>query len=137
MIRESTNREMRRSTLDDAQSRLVLVVEDDEDLRGTLAALLVIAGYRVETARDGSVAWDRLQLEPVPHAVVVDLNMPRIDGFALRDRMRAEQRTVAVPIVFCTARDVAADQLQGCALVRKPFDTDHLLSVLSGAMRLP
>lgn len=110
---------------------LVLVADDDADIRELVALRLGRAGYRVETAADGLEAFDRA-VELRPDLVVLDVSMPGADGFETSRRMRGDPRTAHIPVVFLTARTRDEDVLTGYArggdgYVTKPFEPQELL----------
>jgi two-component system, OmpR family, phosphate regulon response regulator PhoB len=110
---------------------LVLVADDDADIRELVAIRLARAGYRVETARDGLEAF-ALAVELRPDLVVLDVSMPVQDGFETSRRLRADPRTRHVPVIFLTARTREADivtgyQRGGDGYVTKPFEPQELL----------
>jgi DNA-binding response OmpR family regulator len=80
---------------------LVLVVEDEDDVRELYAAELAAAGFMVLEAPDGSTAIEKA-LQFGPHAVVLDLTLPGIDGFKVARRLRSDDRTHEVAIVALT-----------------------------------
>jgi CheY-like chemotaxis protein len=81
---------------------LVLVVDDDELTRDVYAAELASAGFMVLEADSGASALEKA-LQFGPHAVVLDLMLPEIDGFKVARRLRTDDRTRDVPIVALTA----------------------------------
>ncbi|MGO9836230.1 MAG: response regulator [Polyangiaceae bacterium] len=81
---------------------LVLVVEDEDDVRELYAAELASAGFMVLEAPDGATAVEKA-LQFGPHAIVLDLTLPGIDGFKVARRLRADDRTHDVAIVALTA----------------------------------
>lgn len=78
------------------------MVEDHPDTVAYLAKRLQQAGYQALVARNGEEAWTRVRQE-LPDAVVMDVNLPLMDGDEVARRMRAEARTARTPIVFVTA----------------------------------
>ncbi len=80
----------------------ILVVDDDADFREALCEVLSAAGYPVEQAGDGAQALARVA-EEVPGIILLDLKMPGIDGWGVMERLRADQRTAAVPILILSA----------------------------------
>jgi DNA-binding response OmpR family regulator len=80
---------------------LVLVVEDEDDVRELCAAELAAAGFMVLEAPDGSTAIEKA-LQFGPHAVVLDLTLPGIDGFKVARRLRSDDRTREVAIIAVT-----------------------------------
>lgn len=110
---------------------LILVADDDADIRELVALRLQRAGYRVEMAADGLEAFDRA-VELVPDLIVLDVSMPGADGFETSRRLRGDPRTAHVPVVFLTARTRDEDVLTGYArggdgYVTKPFEPQELL----------
>src|ERR1700722_18462864 len=81
---------------------LVLIVEDEDSLRELYAAELAAAGFMVLEAADGASGIERA-LQFGPHAVVVDLMLPGIDGFKVARRLRSDDRTRDIAIVALTA----------------------------------
>ena len=111
---------------------LVLVADDDADIRDLVAMRLVRASYRVATAKDGLEAFERA-VELRPDLVVLDVGMPGQDGFETSRRLRADPRTTHIPIVFLTARTREVDVMAGYArggdgYVTKPFAPQELLA---------
>ena len=85
----------------------VLIADDDPDQRQLYAAYFAWRGFRVRTASDGEIAVLRA-LESVPDVVIMDLSMPRVDGWEATRRLRSDPRTAHVPIVACTAHAFGA-----------------------------
>ena len=91
-------------------SASVLVVDDDPAVRSALRRALEMDRYRVEAAEDGQIALDRLDDERFD-AVVLDLNMPNVDGLEVCRKLRADGNMV--PILMLTARDAIDDRVEG------------------------
>jgi CheY-like chemotaxis protein len=110
----------------------VLVVEDDAVIRGMLVDFLELEGYTVRSAADGSEALAVLGDWP-PDLILLDLMMPRMDGWQFRAAQRALPGLGDVPVVVLSAgRDLAerTAALAPAAVIRKPFDLDEVLTVL-------
>jgi DNA-binding response OmpR family regulator len=112
-----------------ARGRIV-VVDDDPDLVRAVTAVLEADGYRVEGARDQREAL-RAVLEDPPALVVLDVNMPGLDGWELCDILRRQSHTRDVPVLFLTGRtdvrdQITAMQVGGSDYVTKPFRTEEL-----------
>lgn len=123
---------------DPAARPLVLLAEDNPDLRGYLAGFLA-EHYRVAAAADGDIALQLARAEP-PDLVVTDLMMPNRDGVGLATALRSDSGMAGVPIVFLTARASDADRIAGLAggadhYLTKPFDSRVLLAQLGAALR--
>jgi CheY-like chemotaxis protein len=121
-----------------ADRNRVLVVEDEPIIRRCLEEGLIDAGFEVVTAHNGAVALDRMGQHP-PHAVLLDLLMPVMDGLEfLRERQQRPQ-LAAVPVVVLSAgglealRDAVA--LRATAALSKPVDLDVLSAVLEHVLR--
>jgi len=116
---------------------LVLLVEDDRDLAASVLEYLEADGYECDHAADGKAALELLQAQAYA-AIVLDVNLPRMDGFALCKAMR--EAGVATPCLMLTARDSLADKLAGFRsgtddYLVKPFDMAELSARL-GALSL-
>lgn len=112
--------------------RRALVVDDDDMVAELVRLGLETQGIEVVTAADGHEAEERLT-EMVPDVVVSDINMPRMDGFALVSRLRADPLTRNVPLIFLTSLDSSEDVARGLRLgaddyVRKPFLLDEVVA---------
>jgi len=114
----------------------ILVVDDDAGVRTVLERILTGAGYQVEQAADAFQALDRLDALP-PDALILDLKMPGMDGFALLDNLR--QRGLAVPVVVLTGHGdefTSRECLEAgaAAYLTKPPDRADLLLAMRGAV---
>jgi two-component system, chemotaxis family, chemotaxis protein CheY len=120
----SSERELGRC-LRDAPKCTVLVIDDDEEIRSALAEILEISGYDVAVAADGQEGVDLLAIGLAPAAIVLDLMMPRMDGWTFLTVLRADPRLHDVPVLVTSA--VAGEQPPGAdAWLQKPFDLTQL-----------
>jgi DNA-binding response OmpR family regulator len=108
----------------------IVVVDDDPALVRAVTAVLEADGYRVEGARDQREAL-RAVLEDPPALVVLDVNMPGLDGWELCDILRRQSHTRDVPVLFLTGRtdvrdQITAMQVGGSDYVTKPFRPEEL-----------
>jgi DNA-binding response OmpR family regulator len=112
----------------------VLVVDDDDDLRETLAALLSASGHHVAVAANGEVALRWLaNTSELPDVILLDWMMPRMDGLEFRKRQRQDARLAAIPVVLMTAAHggrVPLDEIAADAVLHKPNSLIELLRVL-------
>jgi chemosensory pili system protein ChpA (sensor histidine kinase/response regulator) len=115
-----------------AQPPLVMVVDDSLTVRKITSRLMAREGYRVETAKDGVDALEKMN-DILPDVVLLDVEMPRMDGFELARVMRNDTRLKGVPIIMITSR--TADKHRNHALeigvnvyMGKPFQEAVLLS---------
>lgn len=120
-----------------AQHARILLVEDDPALRATLAEVLEERGYEVHCAGNGRQALDALGHAPVPAAILLDLAMPVMDGWAFRRAQQRDPRLAAIPtIVLSASLGVDGRQFDGpapAAALAKPFDLNRLLDALRRA----
>jgi two-component system OmpR family response regulator len=110
---------------------LVLVVEDDPDLGDTIVSFLKEEGLDAKLARDGDQAM-RLVDQLNPSAMILDLMMPRRDGFSVLRELRADGRITNLPVIVVTAifglsERLYATELGAADYVTKPFELDELL----------
>jgi two-component system cell cycle response regulator DivK len=112
-------------------SPFIFVVEDDPDTRDLYAQYFALQGLRVETASDGPSAL-RMIVTLVPDVIVMDLSLPRLHGWEVTRRLKADPRTSRIPVVVCTGYLTGGSTEQeleaGCdAYVLKPCTPDALL----------
>ena len=91
----------------------ILIVEDDEDLVRLSTHWLEREGYDVEHAPDGETALEILKSEPLPALVLLDVMLPKIDGFELLRRIRTDRRTKTLPVVMVTSFSRDRDAARG------------------------
>lgn len=118
----------------DRERPLVLVADDNEDIRDLLATRLSTRGFEVTTASDGQEALE-LALTVHPDIALLDWVMPIIQGHELCVKLKADPRTADIPVVMLTARGEEEDRLLGLdlgadAYLVKPFDIDELVGTL-------
>ncbi len=118
----------------EASGSVVLVVDDSVTMRKATGRLLERQGYKVLSARDGVEAMQLLQ-ELTPDLMLLDVEMPRMDGFEVTRQVRASERLRALPIVMITSR--SGDKHRNKALelgvdhyLGKPYQEEHLLAVV-------
>ena len=115
---------------------LVLVIDDDADIRRSLARELEIAGYQTLAAADGTEGRELFE-QHHPDLVVTDLTMPRVDGFSVISAVRRNDRT---PVVVLSVRGEDEDKVRALDLgaddyVTKPFGPEELLARVRVALR--
>jgi CheY-like chemotaxis protein len=110
-----------------SRSRLVLVVEDDEELRELVREALELNDYRVVVAQEGQQALDALARIGPPRFVLLDLLMPGMNGWEFLERMRARPELADVPVVVCSS--VPSEAPPGVRVMPKPLNFERLLSV--------
>jgi chemosensory pili system protein ChpA (sensor histidine kinase/response regulator) len=119
--------------------RSIMVVDDSLTVRRVTQRLLEREGYNVMLAKDGVDALEQLQ-GATPDLMLVDIEMPRMDGFDLTRNVRSDERTREVPIIMITSR--SADKHRNYALelgvnayFGKPFQEPVLLEAISGLLK--
>jgi chemosensory pili system protein ChpA (sensor histidine kinase/response regulator) len=117
----------------------IMVVDDSLTVRKIAGRLLERQGYLVVTARDGVEAMEKLQ-EFIPDAMLVDIEMPRMDGFDLTRNVRADARTAHVPIIMITSRTAEKHQKYAREIgvnhfLGKPFQEEDLLERIAGYLK--
>jgi len=111
----------------------VLVVDDDPVTRQLLRLHLQNAGYHVRLAEDAIVAGHAV-LKAAPDLVLLDVQMPYMDGYEFAAALKADPTTAATPIVFLTSHDDVDDRakkLGAAAYLKKPLTADRLLAVVA------
>jgi CheY-like chemotaxis protein len=107
----------------------ILIVEDDADIRETLASTLENFGYGVTTARNGREALELLaRLAPRPRLILLDMMMPVMGGLEFLAAQRADQDIARVPVVVVSAYSAVAQSAGAQEFLSKPVDLDDLLA---------
>ncbi|HEY9749418.1 MAG TPA: response regulator [Allocoleopsis sp.] len=112
----------------------VLVVDDLQSELERISSLLKGAGIDVVKAQDGEEAIQKIQHE-IPDLVILDVIMPRANGFEVIRELREDDKTKHLPIIICTQKNTDIDKIWGMeigadAYVTKPFDSQQLLSIV-------
>src|SRR3954464_11188992 len=117
----------------------VLVVEDDDALRGFVATSLELSGLEVAALSNGLDALTYLNQKPGPDLLVLDLVLPWVNGLEVLDNLRKDAALRALPVLVTTGTFITAQQFAGdpyISVLRKPFDERQLLvaveSMLAG-----
>ena len=109
----------------------VLVVDDDQVLRGLFTTLLSKKGFKVDTASDGRTAFDQIHRHNYS-VILLDLMMPDVNGFELLDRLERDSPALLEKVIVMTGASQRAirnlDTSRVWGLIRKPFDIDNLVS---------
>lgn len=114
----------------------ILIVDDSATDRNFLEQLLRKAGYAVSTALNGSLALTQVQQNP-PDAILMDVNMPEMDGFAATRKLKSDASTKGIPIFFVTGKNQKADMAWASMLgargyVTKPYSEEQILALFKG-----
>lgn len=118
-----------------------MIIDDDVDIVTITRTFLEHCGFDVITGHSGEEALQRIQ-DARPDVVLLDVMMPKMDGFWLCRVLKADPALAHVPVVFLTARDDAASRTEarqsgGAAYIAKPFDLDDLEGTLRDLVAKP
>ncbi len=115
----------------------ILVVDDSITTRTLEKNILEAAGYNVRLALDGQEAFNVLMTNELPDLVISDVQMPRMDGFALTARIKKEERTAQLPVILVTSLESSEDKAKGVEagadayIVKRSFDQNNLLETIA------
>lgn len=122
-----------------ARARRIFIAEDDRNLLELLTTRLGLAGYETVFGRDG---WEALEgiHRTQPAAIVLDVNMPRLDGFGVLRHLRKSPVVANIPVMMLTARNAPGDIKEALALgardyLAKPFKDAMLLARVARLLR--
>src|SRR5690606_23112142 len=119
--------------------RCVVAADDSPTIRLQLSNILKQDGYWVITSKDGEEAWNHIK-RFVPDVVLLDIQMPKLDGYELCERIREHGVTRHTPVVFVTSQDTPADleksfNVGANEFLAKPVDPDDLRQLLKRIFR--
>jgi CheY-like chemotaxis protein len=113
---------------------VILIVDDDADIREALTELLTAEGYQVVAVANGQSALDQLQAGPRPTVIILDLMMPVMNGWDFRLQQQQDPALSAIPVIILTATDLITDtvraQFGDARFLTKPVDLDALLALV-------
>jgi two-component system, cell cycle response regulator DivK len=117
-------------------SKRILVVEDQEDLRGVLRTLLTGSGYEMLEAADGQAGVEKAKSEQ-PDLILMDIQLPVIDGYEATRQIKADPKLAATPVIavssFAMKGDEEKARASGCDhYVTKPYSPVQLLRIIRG-----
>jgi len=108
-----------------AEKRLLLLVDDDSENIQVVHSILK-DGYKIRVAMNGAKALELAKVEPLPEIILLDVMMPDMDGYEVCGRLKADQRTREIPVIFLTGKTEVADETRGFEVgavdyIHKPF----------------
>lgn len=118
---------------------VVLVADDDEDIVRFVEVNLRLEGFHVISATDGEQAL-KAAYDAMPDLVILDVMMPRVDGFEVCQRLRSDSRTRNISVIMLTAKSLSVDKVVGLTAgaddyIIKPFDPVELVARVKSALR--
>lgn len=116
----------------------ILLVDDEENLVEMLLVRLQAAGYEVIVARDGHEGLERARTQE-PDLIVLDVMLPKLDGYAVCRMLKFDQKFAAIPVVLFTARAQESDRETGVsvgadAYIVKPFEAEFFMETIRGLL---
>ncbi|MSR61481.1 MAG: response regulator [Planctomycetes bacterium] len=130
--------ELARFEREEKKRKSILLVDDEADVAQGLAALLRARGYEVELARDGLEALARLEQDPLPDLVLLDYEMPQLDGEEVLARLRRDPRTLNLLVLLATASTIDLSRLRKVSgLLRKPYPRHVLFAMIARLLEAP
>jgi CheY-like chemotaxis protein len=115
----------------------MLVVDDDEDIRLSLAEVLEESGWEVTLAANGREALARLRTQAAPSLILLDMMMPVMDGWELMEELQLDERLARIPIVVfsaCRKPVPAAMAIEPRAVLTKPVSRSQLLAAIERSL---
>jgi two-component system response regulator MprA len=137
VVRERKNPSPRNGpgTTRESFATTILVVEDDADLGETVCEVLKISGYKAVHAVDGVAALEALGEGVLPDLILLDLMMPRMDGWAFRDAQLRDKKLKHIPVVVLSAVGEISKPIKADRLLRKPIAPETLLETIENVVR--
>lgn len=120
-------------------NKRILLIEDNNDVRETTAAILELSQYEVLTARNGKEGAE-LALKVKPDLIICDIMMPVLDGYGVLHLLSRNKETVNIPFIFLTAKADRSDQRKGMDMgaddyITKPFEEVELLTAIESRLK--
>lgn len=120
----------------------VLVVDDNSQNLDVANRMLSGCGYKLYFAKTGQACLDIVKnIQPMPNLILMDVEMPGLDGFETCQRLKADDSTRHIPVIFITGRDTIGDKLRGFTVggddyITKPVGADELIARVDTRLRL-
>ncbi|HFD81582.1 MAG TPA: response regulator [Gammaproteobacteria bacterium] len=128
--------------MNDSDNRQVILVVDDEPMNITLLAGILKGHYKVKMAKDGEKALRIAAATPPPDLILLDVMMPGMDGWEVCRRLKAQDTTRDIPLVFVTGMTDDSERRKGLALgaagfLHKPVDAAEVLETVRSLLESP
>jgi DNA-binding response OmpR family regulator len=120
----------------------VLIVDDTDDVRSLLRVALSVAGFETMEASEGPAALHLLATQATPDLVLLDVQMPVMDGWQTLSQIRNSPATSTLPVIMCTVKSRTEDRVRGWELgcdgyLSKPFDIGELVELVRSVAARP
>jgi DNA-binding response OmpR family regulator len=117
------------------RAKVILVVEDDPELRAFYRQVLMISGYTVIAVEDGIDALRRIETDP-PDLVILDIELPRLDGRDVQQELAAHTATRHIPIMVVSGTETGTlDPAAFVCILRKPVTAERLVAAVDDCLR--
>lgn len=118
----------------------ILIVDDSEDLRRLLSVMLKKLGYNIEEAGDGKEGIKKAH-DVAPDLILLDIIMPETDGYEVCKRLKEDDHTKDIPVIFLSAMSEAADKIKGLEMggvdyITKPFDKGEVIARVQNQLKI-
>ena len=113
----------------------ILVVDDDPNFRELYHTALRFRGFHVTTASNGLAALRAIDRQR-PSLIILDLNMPCVDGWGVLRELGAHEATSCIPVIVVTGADVDRATLQAAAILKKPVLPEHVFPLIERQLRV-
>lgn len=127
----------RKDSVQDTRSKRILIIDDNVDIRLSLADILISDGFKVATAKNGLEGLNYLTRHDHPDLILVDLKMPVMDGYDLISKIRESSDLKKIPVIIISGevddakiRSLAMDKL---SLLEKPIDFKNFIDIVEKA----
>ena len=127
--RKKYNENNKPSERRDTEKKL-LIIEDDPDLGDVLCRVLSLSGYRASRATDGLIALDMLRGEDLPDVILLDMMLPRMNGWEFRRAQLEDERLKDIPVIVLSAVAETVEPIEAARRLRKPIDLNTLFSTI-------
>ena len=120
-------------------AKKILIIEDDRDIVNLVKLTLELEGFEAFAAFDGQEGWERIESQR-PDSILLDLRLPKLDGFQVLKRLKSNQATSRIPIVILTAtaqkKSIARGLAAGAdAYITKPFEPLELVQKICQVLK--
>lgn len=112
-------------------NNLIVLIEDDRDIRVSLMQLLEFEGYRVLTAENGKDGLTLLKKNPTPKLIILDLMMPVMNGWQFLEAKKENPELAPLPVLVITAISDGIKPSQGIDVMKKPVEVEALLKIIN------